>query len=66
LKFSKACISTETLGEDDALSSGLDIVSTLSLQAANSIKLDTNKGGGMDHGGYVKVKCIASRKWEDG
>lgn len=40
-------------------------MSTLSLQAANLVKPDTSKGGGMDPGGYVKVKCIASGRRED-
>ncbi|GAB4828783.1 hypothetical protein Ancab_018444 [Ancistrocladus abbreviatus] len=38
----------------------LDIVSTLAWQAANFVKPDTNRGGSMDPGDYVKVKCIAS------
>ncbi|XP_024395699.1 1-phosphatidylinositol-3-phosphate 5-kinase FAB1B isoform X2 [Physcomitrium patens] len=46
-------------------SSWLEIVSTLSLQAASLVKPDTSKGGGMDPGGYVKVKCIASGRRED-
>ncbi|PKA65141.1 1-phosphatidylinositol-3-phosphate 5-kinase FAB1B [Apostasia shenzhenica] len=42
----------------------LDIISSLSWEAASLLKPDTSKGGGMDPGGYVKVKCIAygSRK----
>ncbi|XP_024401237.1 1-phosphatidylinositol-3-phosphate 5-kinase FAB1A isoform X2 [Physcomitrium patens] len=50
---------------DGGPSSWLEIVSTLSLQAANLVKPDTSKGGGMDPGGYVKVKCIASGRRED-
>ena len=38
--------------------SWLEIVTSLSLQAANVVKPDTI--GGMDPGGYVKVKCITS------
>ncbi|KAL1215886.1 1-phosphatidylinositol-3-phosphate 5-kinase FAB1A [Cardamine amara subsp. amara] len=36
----------------------LDIVTSLSWEAATFLKPDTSKGGGMDPGGYVKVKCI--------
>jgi 1-phosphatidylinositol-3-phosphate 5-kinase len=52
-------------GEDGGPNSWLEIVSTLSLQAANLVKPDTSKGGGMDPGGYVKVKCIASGQRKD-
>ena len=38
----------------------LEIVAALALQAASYIKPDTSKGGGMDPGGYVKVKCITT------
>ena len=38
----------------------LEIVAALALHAASYIKPDTSKGGGMDPGGYVKVKCIAT------
>ncbi|GFP97629.1 1-phosphatidylinositol-3-phosphate 5-kinase fab1a [Phtheirospermum japonicum] len=37
----------------------LDIITTLSWEAASLLKPDTSRGGGMDPGGYVKVKCIA-------
>lgn len=40
--------------------SWLDIITSLSWEAATLLKPDTSKGGGMDPGGYVKVKCIAS------
>ncbi|KAL8040153.1 hypothetical protein ABFS82_10G077200 [Erythranthe guttata] len=36
----------------------LDIITTLSWEAATLLKPDTSRGGGMDPGGYVKVKCI--------
>ncbi|XP_010432591.1 PREDICTED: 1-phosphatidylinositol-3-phosphate 5-kinase FAB1A isoform X2 [Camelina sativa] len=36
----------------------LDIITSLSWEAATLLKPDTSKGGGMDPGGYVKVKCI--------
>ncbi|KAF2323995.1 hypothetical protein GH714_005904 [Hevea brasiliensis] len=38
----------------------LDIVTTIAWQAANFVKPDTSRGGSMDPGNYVKVKCIAS------
>ncbi|CAN6675494.1 unnamed protein product [Malus baccata var. baccata] len=38
----------------------LDIVTTIAWQAANFVKPDTSRGGSMDPGDYVKVKCIAS------
>lgn len=38
----------------------LDIITTLSWEAATLLKPDMSRGGGMDPGGYVKVKCIAS------
>lgn len=40
--------------------SWLNIITTLSWEAATLLKPDTSRGGGMDPGGYVKVKCIAS------
>ncbi|CAL9054724.1 1-phosphatidylinositol-3-phosphate 5-kinase FAB1B-like [Musa acuminata AAA Group] len=45
-------------GEDDR-GSWLDIVTFLSWEAANFLKPDTSNDGGMDPGGYVKVKCLA-------
>ncbi|RRT70176.1 hypothetical protein B296_00032181 [Ensete ventricosum] len=38
----------------------LEIVSSLAWQAANFVKPDTSKGGSMDPGDYVNVKCVAS------
>lgn len=49
-----------SVGEENYNESWLEIVSSLSWQAATFVKPDTSKGGGMDPGGYVKVKCIAS------
>ncbi|XP_015888945.3 1-phosphatidylinositol-3-phosphate 5-kinase FAB1B [Ziziphus jujuba] len=46
-------------GEDDDRESWLEIITSLSWEAATLLKPDTSKGGGMDPGGYVKVKCIA-------
>lgn len=37
----------------------LDIITTLSWEAATLLKPDMSGAGGMDPGGYVKVKCIA-------
>ncbi|OAE26350.1 hypothetical protein AXG93_4324s1170 [Marchantia polymorpha subsp. ruderalis] len=51
------------VGEPGTPDSWLEIVSSLSWQAASYVKPD--KGGGMDPGGYVKVKCIASGKPSD-
>ncbi|KAI3891838.1 hypothetical protein MKW92_018233 [Papaver armeniacum] len=47
------------VGEEDDRESWLDIITSLSWEAATLLKPDTNKGGGMDPGGYVKVKCLA-------
>ena len=48
------------VGDEDGKESWLDIITSLSWEAATLLKPDTSKGGGMDPGGYVKVKCIAS------
>ncbi|KAM7256101.1 hypothetical protein ACFE04_011842 [Oxalis oulophora] len=45
--------------DEDDKDSWLDIVTYLSWEAATILKPDTSKGGGMDPGGYVKIKCIA-------
>lgn len=45
--------------EEDGKESWLDIITTLSWEAATLLKPDMSRGGGMDPGGYVKVKCIA-------
>ncbi|XP_058108698.1 1-phosphatidylinositol-3-phosphate 5-kinase FAB1B [Magnolia sinica] len=47
------------VGEEDDRESWLDIITSLSWEAATLLKPDMSKGGGMDPGGYVKVKCIA-------
>ena len=47
-------------GNDSESQDWLEIVSSLAWQAANFVKPDTSKGGSMDPGDYVKVKCIAS------
>lgn len=46
--------------EEDGSEDWLDIVATLAWQAANFVRPDTSKGGSMDPGDYVKVKCIAT------
>ncbi|KAL9224172.1 hypothetical protein vseg_000235 [Gypsophila vaccaria] len=38
--------------------SWLDIITSLSWEAASLLKPDMSKGSGMDPGGYVKVKCL--------
>lgn len=38
----------------------LDIITSLAWQAANFVKPDTSRGGSMDPGDYVKIKCTAS------
>ncbi|KAJ7560887.1 hypothetical protein O6H91_03G004700 [Diphasiastrum complanatum] len=46
--------------DEDEKEGWLGIVTYLALQAANLVKPDTTTGAGMDPGGYVKVKCLAS------
>ncbi|GFZ04351.1 phosphatidylinositol-4-phosphate 5-kinase family protein [Actinidia rufa] len=48
------------VGEEDDNESWLEIITSLSWEAATLLKPDMSKGGGMDPGGYVKVKCLAS------
>ncbi|XP_076902454.1 putative 1-phosphatidylinositol-3-phosphate 5-kinase FAB1C [Bidens hawaiensis] len=38
----------------------LDVITSLAWQAANFVKPDTSRGGSMDPGDYVKIKCVAS------
>lgn len=45
--------------EDSNEESWLNIITALSWEAARLLKPDMSMGGGMDPGGYVKVKCIA-------
>lgn len=54
-----------SFSSDDNSKSWLEIVSSLAWQAANYVKPDTKKGGSMDPGDYVKIKCIASGKPTD-
>ncbi|XP_071686037.1 1-phosphatidylinositol-3-phosphate 5-kinase FAB1B-like [Rutidosis leptorrhynchoides] len=46
--------------DEDDKDSWLEIITSLSWEAASLLKPDTSKGGGMDPGGYVKIKCLAS------
>ncbi|GKB43243.1 1-phosphatidylinositol-3-phosphate 5-kinase FAB1B-like protein [Tanacetum coccineum] len=46
--------------DEDNKDSWLEIITSLSWEAASLLKPDTSKGGGMDPGGYVKIKCLAS------
>lgn len=48
------------ISEEGSSDNWLEIITSLSWEAATLLKPDTSKGGGMDPGGYVKVKCIAS------
>ncbi|KAH1098025.1 hypothetical protein J1N35_014946 [Gossypium stocksii] len=48
------------VGKEDNAGDWLDIITTIAWQAAKFVKPDTSKGGSMDPGDYVKVKCIAS------
>lgn len=47
------------VSEEDNKESWLDIITSLSWEAATLLKPDMSKSGGMDPGGYVKVKCVA-------
>ncbi|XP_044496139.1 1-phosphatidylinositol-3-phosphate 5-kinase FAB1B-like isoform X2 [Mangifera indica] len=48
------------VSDEDDETSWLEIITSLSWEAATLLKPDMSKNGGMDPGGYVKVKCIAS------
>ncbi|CAA2982474.1 1-phosphatidylinositol-3-phosphate 5-kinase FAB1B-like isoform X2 [Olea europaea var. sylvestris] len=52
-------------GGDNDKESWLDIITSLSWEAATLLKPDTSKGGQMDPGGYVKVKRLASGRRSD-
>ncbi|KAK8987756.1 hypothetical protein V6N11_027495 [Hibiscus sabdariffa] len=45
---------------EDNAGGWLDITTAIAWQAATFVKPDTSRGGSMDPGHYVKVKCIAS------
>ncbi|KAL9269128.1 1-phosphatidylinositol-3-phosphate 5-kinase FAB1B-like protein [Drosera capensis] len=46
------------VGEEKGNENWLEIITSLSWEAAVLLKPDMSRGGGMDPGGYVKVKCI--------
>ena len=48
------------VGEENDEESWLEIITSLSWEAATLLKPDMSKSAGMDPGGYVKVKCLAS------
>ncbi|KAL7001012.1 1-phosphatidylinositol-3-phosphate 5-kinase [Sarracenia purpurea var. burkii] len=48
------------VGKENSTEDWLDIVTNIAWQAANFVRPDTSRGGSMDPGDYVKVKCIAS------
>lgn len=49
------------IGEEEEDKDGwLDIITSLSWEVATIFKPDTSNGGGMDIGGYAKIKCLAS------
>uniref|UniRef100_A0A1J3H8N8 1-phosphatidylinositol-3-phosphate 5-kinase n=1 Tax=Noccaea caerulescens TaxID=107243 RepID=A0A1J3H8N8_NOCCA len=48
------------VSDEEGEESWLEIITSLSWEAANLLKPDMSKSGGMDPGGYVKVKCLAS------
>ncbi|PIN21252.1 Phosphatidylinositol-4-phosphate 5-kinase [Handroanthus impetiginosus] len=47
-------------GEENEKESWLEIITALSWEAATLLKPDMSRGGQMDPGRYVKVKCLAS------
>ncbi|WOL19819.1 1-phosphatidylinositol-3-phosphate 5-kinase FAB1B-like isoform X2 [Canna indica] len=51
--------------EEDGKENWLDIITSLSWEAATILKPDTSSGGGMDPGLYVKVKCLACGRRSD-
>ncbi|XP_024987357.1 putative 1-phosphatidylinositol-3-phosphate 5-kinase FAB1C isoform X2 [Cynara cardunculus var. scolymus] len=56
----RALVSQLLQSEFTAADEWLDIITSLAWQAANYVKPDTSRGGSMDPGDYVKIKCIAS------
>ncbi|CAM0910696.1 unnamed protein product [Alopecurus aequalis] len=54
-----------SFGKGDSSESWLDIVTSLSWEAALLIKPDAKIGNEMDPGSYIKVKCVASgTRWQ--
>lgn len=56
----RALVSQLLQSDDVAADDWLDIITSLAWQAASFVKPDTSRGGSMDPGDYVKIKCIAS------
>ncbi|KAK9074536.1 hypothetical protein SSX86_007134 [Deinandra increscens subsp. villosa] len=61
----RALVSQLLQSEYVAADDWLDIITSLAWQAANFVKPDTSRGGSMDPGDYVKIKCIASGSPEE-
>ncbi|KAI4330460.1 hypothetical protein MLD38_028749 [Melastoma candidum] len=53
------------VGGENSEDSWLDTITSLSWEAATLLKPDMSNSGGMDPGGYVKVKCVASGRCSD-
>ncbi|KAF5745205.1 hypothetical protein HS088_TW07G00787 [Tripterygium wilfordii] len=53
------------VSKEESIEDWLDILTTIAWQAANYVKPDTSRGGSMDPGDYVKVKCIAAGSRSD-
>lgn len=56
----RALVSQLLQSEFNSTEKWLDIITSLAWQAANFVKPDTSRGGSMDPGDYVKIKCLAS------
>ncbi|KAL4574422.1 hypothetical protein LXL04_021254 [Taraxacum kok-saghyz] len=56
----RALVSQLLQSEFNSMEKWVDIVTSLAWQAAHYVKPDTSRGGSMDPGDYVKIKCIAS------
>ncbi|KAI3733860.1 hypothetical protein L6452_13318 [Arctium lappa] len=56
----RALVSQLLQSEFNSAEEWLDVITSLAWQAANFVKPDTSRGGSMDPGDYVKIKCIAS------
>ncbi|KAG6599898.1 putative 1-phosphatidylinositol-3-phosphate 5-kinase FAB1C, partial [Cucurbita argyrosperma subsp. sororia] len=61
----RALVAQLLQGEDiksggDSVEDWVDVITTIAWQAANFVRPDTSRGGSMDPGDYIKVKCVAS------
>ncbi|KAI7744890.1 hypothetical protein M8C21_021127, partial [Ambrosia artemisiifolia] len=56
----RALVSQLLQSEFNSTEKWLDIITSLAWQAANYVKPDTSRGGSMDPGDYVKIKCVAT------